>query len=93
VVVSCVNSVGVDLNQASQELLTYVSGLGPQLARNILAFRRENGPFRSREQLGDIPRLGPKASSNAQAFCESATARTLWMPAQFTPRATRWLRR
>jgi len=68
VVVSCVNSVGVDLNQASQELLTYVSGLGPQLARNILAFRREKGPFRSREQLHDIPRLGPKAFEQCAGF-------------------------
>jgi uncharacterized protein len=68
VVVSCVNNVGVDLNQASRELLTYVSGLGPQLAKNILAFRRENGPFRSREQLCDIPRLGPKAFEQCAGF-------------------------
>jgi uncharacterized protein len=68
VVISCVNSVGVDLNQASPELLAYVSGLGPQLARNILAFRRENGPFRSREQLRGIPRLGPRAFEQCAGF-------------------------
>jgi uncharacterized protein len=68
VVVSCVNSVGVDLNQASRELLTYVSGLGPQLARNIVAHRNANGPFRSRSQLHDVPRLGPKAFEQCAGF-------------------------
>ena len=68
VVVSCVNSVGVDLNQASKELLTYVSGLGPQLARNIVAHRNASGPFRSRAQLRDVPRLGPKAFEQCAGF-------------------------
>jgi uncharacterized protein len=68
VVVSCVNSVGVDLNQASRELLTYVSGLGPQLARNIVAHRNANGPFRSRSQLREVPRLGPKAFEQCAGF-------------------------
>ncbi|HSV93887.1 MAG TPA: Tex family protein, partial [Desulfobacterales bacterium] len=68
VVVSCVNSVGVDLNQASKELLTYVSGLGPQLARNIVAHRNANGPFRSRSQLREVPRLGPKAFEQCAGF-------------------------
>ena len=51
VVVSCVNAVGVDLNTASEQLLTYVSGLGPTLARNIVAHRHENGPFQTRRDL------------------------------------------
>jgi protein Tex len=68
VVVSCVNSVGVDLNQASKELLTYVSGLGPQLARNIVAHRNANGPFLSRAQLREVPRLGPKAFEQCAGF-------------------------
>jgi uncharacterized protein len=68
VVVSCVNSVGVDLNQASRELLTYVSGLGPQLARNLVAFRDAHGPFRSRQQLREVPRLGPRAFEQCAGF-------------------------
>ena len=68
VVVSCVNRVGVDLNQASLELLTYVSGLGPQLAQNILAYRHAHGPFRSRTELLHVPRLGPKAFEQCAGF-------------------------
>ena len=68
VVVSCVNSVGVEVNTASQELLSYVSGLGPQLAGNIVEYRRQNGPFRSRLQLKKVPRLGPKAFELAAGF-------------------------
>jgi protein Tex len=68
VVVSCVNAVGVDLNRASAQLLTYVSGLGPQLARNILAHRDANGPFPSRAHLREVPRLGPKAFEQAAGF-------------------------
>lgn len=68
VVISCVNSVGVDLNSASEQLLTYVSGLGPQLANNIVKFRKENGKFSSRSQLKKVPRLGPKAFEQAAAF-------------------------
>ena len=68
VVVSCVNAVGVEVNTASEQLLTYVSGLGPQLARNILTFRNENGPFASREQLKKVNRLGPKAFELAAGF-------------------------
>jgi uncharacterized protein len=68
VVVSCVNRVGVGLNQASVELLTYVSGLGPHLASNILAYRNENGPFRSRTELLRVPRLGPKAFEQCAGF-------------------------
>jgi len=67
-VMSCVNAVGVDVNTASQELLTYVSGLGPQLASNIVAFRNENGPFPHRRALKKVPRLGPKAFEQAAGF-------------------------
>jgi uncharacterized protein len=68
VVISCVNAVGVDLNRASVELLTYVSGLGPQLAANIVAYRNANGPFASREELKQVPRLGPKAFEQSAGF-------------------------
>lgn len=68
VVISCVNSVGVEVNQASVQLLTYISGLGPQLAKNIVAFREQNGPFESRAQLSKVPRLGPKAFEQAAGF-------------------------
>jgi uncharacterized protein len=67
-VISCVNGVGVDLNRASRELLTYVSGLGPALAQNIIAFRNAKGSFRSRTQLKDVPRLGPKAFEQCAGF-------------------------
>lgn len=65
---SCVNQVGVNLNTASQFLLNQVSGLGPQLAENILEHRRKNGSFSSREQLKDVPRLGAKAFEQAAGF-------------------------
>jgi uncharacterized protein len=68
VVISCVNSIGVDVNQASVQLLTYVSGLGPQLAQNIVAYRNENGPFPSRMALKNVPRLGPKAFEQSVGF-------------------------
>jgi uncharacterized protein len=68
VVVSCVNAVGVEVNTASEQLLTYVSGLGPQLARNIIVFRNEHGPFSAREALRKVPRLGPKAFEQAGGF-------------------------
>ena len=68
VVISCVNAVGVDLNQASTQLLTYVSGLGKSLAANIVEFRNTHGPFRSRSQLKKVPRLGPRAFEQAAGF-------------------------
>ena len=68
VVMSCVNSVGVNLNTASQHLLTYVSGLGPTLAKNIVEYRRENGAFASRAQLKKVPRLGPAAFEQCAGF-------------------------
>jgi len=66
--VSCVNAVGVEVNTASEQLLTYVSGLGPQLARNIIVFRNEKGPFSARGDLREVPRLGPKAFEQAGGF-------------------------
>ena len=68
IVISCVNAVGVELNTASKQLLTYISGLGPQLAENIVAYREENGPFKSRQELKKVPRLGPKAFEQAAGF-------------------------
>jgi uncharacterized protein len=68
VVISCVNAVGVDVNRASVELLTYVSGLGPSLAGNIVSFRNENGAFKSRKELKKVPRLGPKAFEQCAGF-------------------------
>jgi protein Tex len=68
VVISCVNAVGVDINRASVELLTYVSGLGPSLAKNIVSFRNENGAFNSRKELKKVPRLGPKAFEQCAGF-------------------------
>jgi len=68
VVVSCVNGVGVELNTASKQLMAYVSGLGPALAANIVNYRNENGPFKSRAELKKIPRLGEKAFEQAAGF-------------------------
>ncbi|MFA7381603.1 MAG: Tex family protein [Bacteroidia bacterium] len=68
VVQSCVNNVGVNLNTASKSLLTYVSGLGPQLAKNIIEYRNENGPFTGRSQLKKVPRLGEKAFEQCAGF-------------------------
>lgn len=68
VVMSCVNGVGVELNTASKQLLGYVSGLGPALAENIVNYRNEKGPFKSRAELKSVPRLGPKAFEQAAGF-------------------------
>jgi uncharacterized protein len=68
VVEDCVNAVGVEVNTASAKLLARVSGLGESLAQNIVAFRDANGPFRSRQQLLQVPRLGPKAFEQAAGF-------------------------
>ena len=65
---SCVNSVGVNLNTASKELLSYVSGIGPQLARRIVDYRLANGPFCNRQSLKQVPRLGAKAFEQSAAF-------------------------
>jgi len=68
VVESCVNAVGVDVNTASKQLLTYVSGLGPQLAQNILDHRNNHGAFGNRKDLKKVPRLGPKAFEQCAGF-------------------------
>ena len=68
VVMSCVNAVGVEVNTASRHLLTYVSGLGPQLAQNIVEYRAENGPFRSRRELLKVKRMGEKAFEQSAGF-------------------------
>jgi len=68
VVESCVNLVGVNLNTASKHLLTYISGLGPQLAQNIVDYRKENGDFKSRSELKKVPRLGTKAFEQSAGF-------------------------
>lgn len=67
-VMSCVNAVGVEVNTASKQLLAYVSGLGPQLAKAIVGYRDEHGPFGSRKELKKIPRLGPKAFEQSAGF-------------------------
>jgi protein Tex len=67
-VISGVNAVGVDVNRASPQLLTYVSGLGPSLARNIVARRDDRGPFQTRDEFKEVPRLGPKAFEQAAGF-------------------------
>lgn len=74
-VMSAVNGVGVEVNTASKELLTYVSGLGPGLAQNIVDFRTENGPFTSRVQLKKVPRLGDKAFEQAAGFLRISKAK------------------
>ncbi len=68
VVSSCVNAVGVEVNTASKQLLTYVSGLGPQLAQNIVSYRNENGPFSNRRELLKVPRMGEKIFEQSAGF-------------------------
>jgi len=75
VVMTCVNHVGVELNTASKQLLTYVSGLGPQIAENIIKHRNENGPFDSRMSLKKVARLGDKAFEQAAGFLRIADAK------------------
>ncbi len=67
-VMSCVNAVGVELNTASQQLLSYVSGVGPALAGNIVSYRDENGGFKNRRELHKVPRLGDKAFEQCAGF-------------------------
>lgn len=77
VVMSCVNMVGVEVNTASKELLMYVSGLGPQLAGNIVKYRNEHGPFTSREELKKVPRLGPHAFVQSAGFLRIRNGKNL----------------
>ncbi len=72
VVSSCVNAVGVELNTASRQLLTYVSGIGPALAATIVSYRDENGPFKSRMEIKKVPRLGDKAFEQSAGFIRVA---------------------
>lgn len=69
---NCVNKVGVNLNTASKHLLTYISGLGPLLAQNIVEYRAKHGAFRNRRQLLDVPRMGPKAYEQCAGFLRIA---------------------
>ncbi|MES2627458.1 MAG: Tex family protein [Bacteroidota bacterium] len=75
VVTGAVNAVGVEVNSASKQLLTYVSGLGPALAENIIKFRKENGPFNSRKQLLKVPRMGEKAFEQCAGFLRIAESK------------------
>jgi protein Tex len=75
VVVSCVNSVGVEVNTASKELLSYVSGLSPALAKNIVEYRNQNGPFKSRDGLMKVSRLGEKVFEQAAGFLRISEAK------------------
>jgi protein Tex len=68
VVISCVNAVGVEVNTSSKHLLNYVSGLGPQLAQNIVDYRTENGPFKSRKELLNVKRMGARAFEQSAGF-------------------------
>lgn len=74
-VINCVNLVGVNLNTASSHLLTYISGLGPQLAQNIVNYRTENGPFSSRKELMKVPRMGAKAFEQCAGFLRIPNAK------------------
>jgi uncharacterized protein len=75
VVESSVNMVGVNVNTASQHLLTYISGLGPQLAQNIVDYRKENGPFASRTEIQKVPRMGAKAFEQSAGFLRISEAK------------------
>lgn len=75
VVESCVNKVGVEVNTASKQLLTYVSGLGAVLAKNIVEYRNENGPFKSRKDILKVPRMGEKAFEQAAGFLRIANGK------------------
>jgi len=68
IVINCVNAVGVEVNTASKELLNYVSGVGDSLAKNIIEYRKKNGPFQSREDFRKVPRFGEKAFEQAAGF-------------------------
>jgi len=86
-VMSCVNEVGVKVNLASQQLLTYVSGLGPTLAKNVITNRNENGRLAAGQALKKVPRLGPKAFELAGGFLRIDNAPNPSMPAPCTRKA------
>lgn len=77
IVSSCVNAVGVNINTASKQLLTYVSGLGPQLAQNIVDYRNENGAFKTRKEIMKVKRMGAKAFEQCAGFLRIANAKNI----------------
>ncbi len=77
IVISCVNAIGVEINTASKELLSYVSGLGPALAKNIVNYRNENGPFKNRASLKKVPRMGDKVFEQAAGFLRIKNAKNI----------------
>lgn len=83
---NCVNLVGVNLNTASSHLLTYISGLGPQLAQNIVNYRAENGAFTSRKELMKVPRMGPGVEQCA-GFLRIRRQRIRWTILPYTRKA------
>jgi protein Tex len=72
---SCVNAVGVEVNTASKQLLAFVSGVGPALAKNIIDYRNQSGAYKTREQLTKVPRFGPKAFEQAAGFLRIANSK------------------
>jgi uncharacterized protein len=77
VVISCVNAVGVEVNTASKHILAYISGLGSTLAKNIVEYRKENGPFKSRSELKKVPLMGTKSFQQAAGFLRINDAKNL----------------
>ncbi len=90
VVEDCVNKVGVDLNTASVPLLEHVSGINKTIAKNIVAYREENGIFKNRKQLLKVAKLGPKAFEQCAGFLRISGARSRWMPQASIRRAMGW---
>jgi protein Tex len=93
VVMSCVNRIGINVNTASRELLSYVSGIGPALAENITGYRNDNGPFKNRKELLKVPRLGAKAFEQAGGFLRIKESNILWMTLPCIRSVMRWWRR
>ena len=97
VVEDCVNRVGVDLNTASVSLLEYVSGISKAIAKNIVAYREENGRFEDRKDLLKVAKLGPKAFEQCAGFLKIRGGKNLWTAPAFIRKAMRqqkssWLR-
>ncbi len=86
---SCVNHVGVDVNTASKELLSYVAGVNSAIAKNVVKYRDEHGAFKSRDQLREVPKFGPKRTNRRRASCAFAADRTRWIIPPFILRAIR----
>lgn len=89
VIEDCVNAVGVDLNTASSALLSRVAGLSAAIAENIVAQRNLQGAFKSRKELLEVSRLGPKTFEQCAGFLRISNAENRWMPVPFTPRRIR----